>query len=84
MPTMSGGPGFGNSSFNDKNYPDPHPESESDDAQRAAYQQHQQDQINAAGADSAPDLGQMTCTSNSVSSTGGNAGSFSSSSSCHN
>jgi hypothetical protein len=47
MPDMSGGPGFSSSQFNDKNY-DPNPHSASDDAQAAAYKQHQQDQINAA------------------------------------
>ncbi len=80
MPDMSGGPGFGSSPFNGKDYPDPHPHSDSDDAQRAAYQQHQQDQIN----DSGPDLSHMSCTGSSSSSSGSNAGTFSSSTSCHN
>ena len=80
MPDMSGGPGFNNTSpFNNKNYADPNPHSASDDAQRAAYQQHQQDQMNAG-----PDLSHMHCTGASTSSTGANAGTFSSSSSCHN
>jgi hypothetical protein len=61
MPNMSGGPGFGNSSFNGKNYPDPNPYSASDAAQRAAYQQHQQDQMNAASMNSGPDLSKMSC-----------------------
>jgi hypothetical protein len=83
MPDMSGGPGFGNSDFNNKNYADPNPHSASDDAQRAAYQQHQQeqrDQLNNSG----PDLSHMTCTGSSSSSSGANAGTFSSSTSCHN
>jgi hypothetical protein len=84
MPNMSGGPGFGNSAFNGKDYPDPNPHSASDDAQRAAYQQHQQDQMNAASMNSGPDLSHMSCTGSSVSSSGANAGTFSSSSSCHN
>jgi hypothetical protein len=84
MPDMSGGPGFDNGAFNGKNYPDPHPESPSDDAQRAAYQRHQQEQIDAARANSAPDLSKMTCTGSSTSSSGANAGTFSSSTSCHN
>ena len=84
MPDMSGGPGFGNSAFNNKNYADPNPNSASDDAQRAAYQQHQQDQMNAARASSGPDLSHMSCSGSSVSSSGANAGTFSSSTSCHN
>jgi hypothetical protein len=80
MPDMSGGPGFTSGEFNGKNYPDPNPRSASDDAQRAAYQQHQQDQLN----DSGPDLSRMSCSSSSVSSSGANAGTFSSNSSCHN
>ncbi len=66
MPDMSGGPGFTSSQFNDKNYPDPNPHSASDDAQRAAYQQHQQDQLN----DSGPDLSHMSCSGGSTSSSG--------------
>jgi hypothetical protein len=85
MPDMSGGPGFSNGgAFNNKNYADPSPHSASDDAQRAAYQQHQQDQMNAAGMNSGPDLSHMSCSGSSVSSSGTNAGTFSSSSSCHN
>jgi hypothetical protein len=85
MPDMSGGPGFSNNSaFNGKNYADPNPHSASDDAQRAAYQQHQQDQMNAASMNSGPDLSHMHCTGTSTSSSGTNAGTFSSSSSCHN
>jgi hypothetical protein len=82
MPDMSGGPGFSNPAFNDKNYTDPNLHSASDDAQRAAFQQHQQDQINAAGT--SPDLSHMSCSGSSVSSSGANAGTLSSSSSCHN
>jgi hypothetical protein len=84
MPDMSGGPGFSNPAFNNKNYADPNPHSASDDAQRAAYQQHQQDQINAASTSSGPDLSHMSCSGSSVSSSGANAGTLSSSSSCHN
>jgi hypothetical protein len=84
MPDMSGGPGFDKTQFNGKNYPDPHPESASDDAQRAAYQRHQQEQIDAGRANSAPDLSKMTCTGGSTSSNGANAGTFSSNTSCHN
>ncbi len=83
MPDMSGGPGFGNSDFNNKYYADPNPHSASDDAQRAAYQQHQQeqrDQLNNSG----PDLSHMSCSGSSSSSSGANAGTFSSSTSCHN
>ncbi len=80
MPDMSGGPGFGNGDFNSKNYADPNPRSASDDAQRAAYQQHQQDQVNSSG----PDLSHMSCSGSSTSSSGANAGTFSSSTSCHN
>ena len=83
MPDMSGGPGFSNPAFN-KNYADPNPHSASDDAQRAAYQQHQQDQMNAAGMNSGPDLSHMSCSGSSVSSSGTSAGTLSSSSSCHN
>ena len=83
MPGMSGGTGFGSSPFNDRNY-DPNPHSASDDAQRAAYQQHQQEQIDAQRASAMPDLSQMRCTSSGTSTSGPNAGSFSSSSSCHN
>jgi hypothetical protein len=85
MPDMSGAPGFGSDQFNGKNYPDPNPHSASDDAQRAAYQQHQQDQINAQQrANSGPDLSHMTCTGTTTSSSGANAGTFSSNTSCHN
>jgi hypothetical protein len=84
MPDMSGGPGFGNSDFNNKNYADPNPDSASGDAQRAAYQQHQQDQVNAAGMNSSPDLSHMSCSGGSTSSSGANAGTLSSSTSCHN
>jgi hypothetical protein len=80
MPDMSGGPGFSNGDFNDKNYADPNPHSASDDAQRAAYQQHQQEQLNNSG----PDLSHMSCNGSSSSSSISNAGSFSSSTSCHN
>jgi hypothetical protein len=84
MPDMSGGPGFGSGDFNNKNYADPNPHSASDDAQRAAYQQHQQDQINEQRAISEPDLGHMSCSGSSTSSTAANAGTLSSSTSCHN
>jgi hypothetical protein len=79
---MSGGPGFGNSgAFNTKSCADPNPHSESDYAQRAAYQPHQQDQMNT---NSGPDLSHMSCSSSSsVSSSGANAGTLSSNSSCH-
>jgi hypothetical protein len=83
MPDMSGGPGFSSSDVNDKTY-DPNPHSASDDAQAAAYKQHQQDQMNAAAAASGPDLSTMSCSGSSVSSSSANAGSFSSSTSCHN
>ena len=83
MPDMSGGPGFGSSPFNGKDYPDPHPHSDSDDAQRAAYQQHQQEQRDQLN-DSGPDLSHMSCSGGSSSSSGANAGTFSSSTSCHN
>lgn len=84
MPDMSGGPSFSNPAFNNKNYADPNPHSASDDAQRAAYQQHQQDQTNPAGMNSGPDLSHMSCTGSSAASNGTNAGTFSSSTSCHN
>jgi hypothetical protein len=85
MPDISGGPGFSDTgAFNNKNYADPNPHSASDDAQRAAYQQHQQDQISAPGMNSGSDLSKMSCTGSSASSSGANAGTFSSSTSCHN
>lgn len=87
MPDMSGGPNVSDPAFNNKNYADPNPHSASDDAQRAAYQQHQQDQqdqMNAAGVNGGPDLSHMRCTGSSSSSSGVNAGTFSSSTSCHN
>jgi hypothetical protein len=83
MPHMSGGPGFGNGSFNNKNYADPNPHSASDDAQRAAYQQHQQEQQEQLN-NSGPDLSHMSCSGSSTSSSAANAGTFSSSTSCHN
>jgi hypothetical protein len=42
--------------------------------------QHQQEQLN----DSGPDLSHMSCSGSSSSSSGTNAGTFSSSASCHN
>jgi hypothetical protein len=76
------------SPFNDKNYADPHPHSDSDDAQRAAYIHHQQDQQreqSQASHDSGmPDLSKMSCTGSSNVSTAANAGMMTSSSSCHN
>ena len=85
LPNMNAAPPFTTAgAFNNKNYADPNPHSASDDAQRAAYQQHQQDQMNAAGMNSGPDLSHMSCSGSSVSSSGTNAGTFSSSSSCHN
>jgi hypothetical protein len=81
MPDTSGVPGFSSSSdFNNRNYADPNPHSASDDAQRAAYQQHQQDQMSV----SAPDLSHMNCSGTSVSSSAANAGTLSSSTACHN
>jgi hypothetical protein len=84
MPDMSGGPGFSDPAFNNKNYADPNPHSASDDAPRAAYQQHRQDQMSAPGMNSGPDLSHMNCSGSSVSSSGINTGTLSSSSSCHN
>jgi hypothetical protein len=40
--------------------------------------------MNAAGLNSGPDLSHMSCSGSSVSSSGANAGTLSSSSSCHN
>ena len=60
MPDMSGSPGFGDSQFNNKNYADPNPHSLSDDQQRAAFQQHQQEQDDAARMNSGPDLSHMS------------------------
>lgn len=84
MPDMSGSPGFGDSQFNNKNYADPNPHSLSDDQQRAAFQQHQQEQDDAARMNSGPDLSHMSCTGSSTSSIGVNAGTMSSSTNCHN
>lgn len=79
MPVMSDAP------FNGKNYADPNPHSSSDDAQRAAYQQHQQEQNDAAArANTMPDLSKMNCTTTGSSSSGANAGTMTSSTSCHN
>jgi hypothetical protein len=72
------------SRVNDKNY-DPHPESPSSDAQRAAYEAHQREQLQQQQEhDSGPDLSQMHCTGTSSGSSGPNAGFMSSSTSCHN
>jgi hypothetical protein len=80
MPMTGGGPG---SPLNDKNYPDPHPQSDSDAAQRAAYQANQQQQ-SVQQQMSMPDLSSMHCATISSGSTGTNAGSMTSSRSCHN
>jgi len=87
----------GNASpFNDKNYPDPNPHSASDDAQRAAYQANQQrqqeikqgedvenEEARKAGLGPSPIDG-MHCTSTSSYSGSANAGTSTSSTSCHN
>jgi hypothetical protein len=70
--------------FNGKDYPDPHPHSDSDDAQRAAYIQHQQEQQQHDSGPPMPDLSKMNCTGSSNISQGANAGMMSSSTSCHN
>jgi hypothetical protein len=80
MPQMGGGPG---TPFNDKNYADPHPESSSDAAQRAAYQASQNQQ-RAAQQMSTPDLSKMSCSGGSIVTTGANAGSMVGSTHCHN
>ncbi len=78
MPADAGSP------FNGRDYADPNPHSASDDAQRAAYQRHQQEQNDAAARASEPDLSTMTCTGTSSSATAANAGSLTSSTNCHN
>jgi hypothetical protein len=80
MPVMGGGPG---TPFNDKNGPDPHPFSESNDAQRAAYEAHQREQQVQQQMRS-PDLSTMQCTGSSSGSSGPNAGMMTASTSCHN
>ena len=78
--------------YNNKDYPDPHPHSDSDDAQRAAYSQHQQDQQReqqdqqepSSPGFSMPDPGKLSCTGSSNVVTGSNAGMMTSSTSCHN
>jgi hypothetical protein len=72
--------------FNGKDYPDPHPHSDSDDAQRAAYIQHQQEQQRAqqSGGSGMPDLSKMNCTGTSTVAQGANAGMMTSSTNCHN
>jgi hypothetical protein len=75
--------------YNNKDYPDPHPHSASDDAQRAAYIQHQQDQQReqqgqSSPGPSMPDLSKMSCSGSSNVVTAANAGMMTSSSSCHN
>ena len=73
------------SRFNGKDYPDPPPESASNDAQRAAYEAHQRAQMEEQHShDSGPDLSQMHCTTTGSSSSGPNAGTMTSSTSCHN
>jgi hypothetical protein len=71
--------------FNNKDYADPHPHSDSDDAQRAAYIQHQKEQQEQANHDSAmPDLSKMSCTGGGSVTQTANAGMMTSSTSCHN
>jgi recombinational DNA repair protein (RecF pathway) len=74
------GPGAA-SPYNGKNYADPHPQSGSNDAQRAAYQQHQDEQRTAPMA--APDLSKMSCTGDATSQQGSNSGSMNSTTNCH-
>ena len=82
---ISSSPGQADSSsFNGKNYADPNPHSASDDAQRAAYMQHQQEQQQPSAPPAEPDLSAMHCSGSSSVSTGGNAGSMVGSTSCHN
>jgi hypothetical protein len=74
-----------NAHSNGKDYPDPHPESPGSDAQRAAYEANQRQQIQQQQShDSGPDLSQMHCTTTSSGSSGPNAGTMTSSTSCHN
>ena len=74
--------------FNDKDYADPHPHSDSDDAQRAAYIQHQQEQERTQAPSSSdtgmPDLSKMSCAGSGTVVQGANAGMMTSSTSCHN
>jgi hypothetical protein len=72
----------GSSPFNGNNYPDPHPHSDSDDAQRAAYQQHQDEQRNTSPSE--PDLSKMPCTGSKTVTSGSNSGVMTSSQNCHN
>lgn len=75
----------GPSPFNDKNYADPHPQSDSDAEQRAAYIQHQKEQEDAAHAGSSgPDLSGMSCTSSSTTTGTFNNSVTTSHESCHN
>jgi hypothetical protein len=74
--------GQAGSPFNGKNYADPNPHSDSDDAQRAAYQQHQEEQRNPSPSE--PDLSKMNCTGSSNVVSGSNSGSMTSSTRCHN
>ncbi|GAN77715.1 hypothetical protein [Acidisphaera rubrifaciens] len=80
----TGGVSFDGTAFNGKDYADPHPTSASDAQQRAAYQAHQQQQIDAAKASAVPDLSHMTCSGTSTASSGVNAGTLTSSTNCHN
>lgn len=75
---------FNGDGFNGKDYADPHPTSAGDAQQRAAYQAHQQQQIDAAKANAVPDLSHMACSGTSTASSGANAGTLTSSTNCHN
>ncbi len=83
------------SPYNGKNYPDPNPYSASDDAQRAAFAQHQKDQEIKQGEDlenadaqkagfGTPDLSGMNCTSSSNTTGSANNSETTSNTSCHN
>jgi hypothetical protein len=83
----TGTPGVVQSSqSNGKDGPDPHPHSDSDDAQRAAYQQFQdrQNQEASKPAFAMPDSGTLTCSASTFASSAANAGSLTSSTRCHN
>jgi hypothetical protein len=76
------------SPFNGKDYADPNPHSATDDAQRSAYQQHQDEQRRqeeeSHSQPSMPDLSKMTCSGGSNVVSGANSGMMTSSTSCHN
>jgi hypothetical protein len=69
------------SPFNGKDYADPHPQSESNDAQRAAFEQNQREQREMS---TGPDLSKMTCAGIGTPVQSANSGSLNSITSCHN